>query len=109
MRSYGQGRAGGAAMRFRSSRFPNTLTRGEQAIADLILRHRMTGPQIAAALGSTPSSIKVMVHNMRKKGVTIAAGGVGHSSIGDRSEARRVGKEWVGTCRDWWGRDLKKK
>ena len=73
-------------MRFRRSRFPDTLTRGEQAIADLILRRRMTARQIAEALDSTPNSIKVMVHNMRGKGVTIASGGQGPSSIGYKLE-----------------------
>lgn len=64
------------------------LTRGERAIADLLLRRhrRMTGKDIARALDSTPDSIKVMVCNMRKKGVTITGGGVGQSSVGYRLE-----------------------
>lgn len=70
-------------MRFRR-RFPDTLTRGEQAIADLLVRRRMTGPQIAQALDSTPASIKVMIHNMRKKGCTITSGGIAQSSVGYR-------------------------
>lgn len=63
------------------------LTRGERAIADLLIRRRrMTGPEIARALDSTPASIKVMVHNMRRKGVVIIGGGVGQSSVGYRLE-----------------------
>lgn len=71
-------------MRLRK-RYADTLTRGEQAILDLLVRQsRMTGPQIANALHSTPASIKVMVCRMRKKGITIKSGGIGQSSIGYR-------------------------
>lgn len=63
------------------------LTRGEQAIVDLLIRHeRMTGPEIARALGSTPASIKVMIYNMRDKGATIRSGGPGKRSPGYRLE-----------------------
>jgi DNA-binding MarR family transcriptional regulator len=63
------------------------LTRGEQAIVDLLIRHeRMTGPEIARALGSTPASIKVMINNMRGKGATIRSGGQGKGSPGYRLE-----------------------
>lgn len=67
-------------------RHPDYLTRGERAIADLLIRQtkRMTGVDIARALDSTPSSIKVMICNMRKKGVTITGGGCGQSSLGYR-------------------------
>lgn len=62
------------------------LTRGERAIADLLIREprRLTGKDIARALDSTPDSIKVMVCNMRRKGVTITGGGSGQSSVGYR-------------------------
>lgn len=71
-------------MRLRK-RHADTLTRGEQAIADLLVRkHRMTGPELARALDSTPASIKVMVCKMRKKGVSIKSGGPGMNSIGYR-------------------------
>jgi biotin operon repressor len=60
-----------------------SFTRGEQAILDVLVRHpRMTGPQIARALQSTPTSIKVMVFNLRQKGVTINSGGIGKHSKG---------------------------
>ena len=73
-------------MRLRK-RYADTLTRGEQAISDLLIRQRrMTGPQLAQALDSTPASIKVMVNNMRKKGVTIKSGGPGQNSRGYQLE-----------------------
>lgn len=59
------------------------FTSGEQAILDALVRNpRMTGPQIARALHSTPQSIKVMVFNLRQKGVRIRSGGVGKHSKG---------------------------
>lgn len=70
-------------MRYRD----DALTRGEQAIIDLLAKHRrMTAPQIALALDSTPNSIKVMVHRLRKKGIAIGTGGFGQNSIGYRLE-----------------------
>lgn len=68
-------------------RDPDTLTRGERAIADLLIRRdkRMTCKDIASALDSTPASVKVMICNMRKKGVTISGGGRGRA-LGYRLE-----------------------
>lgn len=56
----------------------DTLTRGEQAIVSLLSRHRrMTSRQLADALESTPNSIKVMVMNLRRKGIGISSGDPG--------------------------------
>jgi hypothetical protein len=64
-------------------KYHNDLTRGEQAIVDLLMRHpRMTGAQIAAALDSKEQSIRVMIYNIRKKGVNLANGGHGLNSKG---------------------------
>ena len=64
-------------------KYHNDLTRGEQAIVDLLMRHsRMTGAQIADALESNEQSIRVMIYNIRRKGVPLANGGRGLSSKG---------------------------
>lgn len=64
-------------------KYHNDLTRGEQAIVDLLMRHpRMTGAQIADALESNEQSIRVMICNIRRKGVPLANGGYGLSSKG---------------------------
>jgi hypothetical protein len=62
---------------------PNTLTRGEQSIMALLKDFApMTAPEIAAALGSNPKSIHVMVFNIREKGITIAGGEPGPRTKG---------------------------
>src|SRR3546814_16480718 len=46
---------------------------------------------------------RLLVHNsVRKQFVETAVATAAHFKIGDRSEERRVGKEWVSTCRSRW-------
>lgn len=64
-------------------RYHNELTRGEMAILDKLMHHsRLSVNQLADMLDSNPNSIKVMVSNIRKKGVAIGGGGKGQASLG---------------------------
>lgn len=61
-------------------KYHNDLTRGEQAIIDLLMRHpRMSAAKIAEALESKDNTIRVMIHNIRRKGIEISGGGGGNS------------------------------
>lgn len=64
-------------------KYDNDLTRGEIAIINKLTVHgRLSVSQLARLLDSNPNSIKVMVSNIRKKGVTIGGGMHGGSSLG---------------------------
>ncbi len=51
------------------------LTSTEQAIADLLAQHPdgLTMAEIAEQCGSTPQSVKVLIHRMRGKGLAITS------------------------------------
>jgi DNA-binding MarR family transcriptional regulator len=62
---------------------PNTLTRGEQTVLDVIRDHGpLTCREVAERVGSTKASIKALVWKLRKAGHDIRTRGWGPDTWG---------------------------